>query len=104
MSPQATAGPVLDNSTLRGIDEYLEDYYASDRSQKAGEQMVEVGLSMAQIRGLQTLITSTTRFSEIINYIKNQAGKEDKKKNQWMKVAPNLLAQLQDLETRAREL
>jgi hypothetical protein len=45
------------------------------------------------------LVTSTRRFSESINYIKNQAGKD--KREMWSAVAPRLLGQLESLENKA---
>lgn len=91
---------VLDYEILKRINEFLEDFYT--KSVKAGNQLSEVKLKNAQVRGLETLITSAARFSEIINYIKNQAGKD--KKNQWTQAAPFLLPQLDDLEKKAKEL
>ncbi|MDM8539430.1 hypothetical protein QUF70_21965 [Desulfobacterales bacterium HSG17] len=84
----------------REIDLFLEEIY--DDSKKAGEEMAEVGLGKAQIRGLETMILSTTRFSEIMNYIKNQAGKDNKMK--WAIVAPGLIKRLEKLEEKAEEL
>ena len=84
----------------REIDLFLEEIYAD--SKKDGEGLAEVGLGKAQIRGLETLITSTTRFSEIINYIKNQAGKDTKMK--WAIVAPGMISRLETLEEKAEEL
>lgn len=104
MNKQTPMPPVLDNRIRRAIDVYLEDFYEKGRSKDAGEQMARVKLTMAQVRGFETLAASTPRFSEIINYIKNQAGKEPKAKGQWGQVAPGLLSQLEDLEKKAMEL
>jgi hypothetical protein len=57
-----------------------------------------------QIRGLERIIVSTTRFSEIQNYIKNQAGRDTKKSEPWRKVADALLKQLDGIETKAAEI
>ncbi len=90
----------LDPQTLHAIDLFLEDIY--EDSITAGNQMVSSGLKNSQIRGLETLITSTSRFSEVINYIKNQTGKD--RKITWLNVGPLLLEQLEKLEEKANEL
>ncbi len=104
MSLRTSPGVVLDSQTKRAIDEYLEELYASNRTRVAGEEMSRVGLGMAQVRGLESIVKSTTRFSEIINFIKNQAGKEPRGKEKWMVVAPELLGQLEELEKVAGEM
>ncbi len=100
MSGQPMPAPVLAPEILREIDLILEEHYP--KSVNAGNNMAEVRLRNAQIRGLETLITSTSRFSEVINYIKNQAGKD--KRGQWSRVAPELLVQLEFLEAEAGKL
>jgi len=101
MKEPMTSTAILDLETLKTIDIYLEHFYP--QSIDAGQRMADAGLGTSQIRGLETLITSTTRFSEIINYIKNQAGKERKEKK-WIKVAPLLLEQLTTLEVKAHDV
>ncbi len=97
MGTQTPLAPVLEPEILRNIDLYLEEFYPN--SVNAGNQMASADLRMAQIRGLETLVTSVTRFSEIINYIKNQTGKD--KKNTWVRVGSLLLGQLEQLEKEA---
>ncbi|CAN2041388.1 conserved hypothetical protein [Candidatus Magnetomoraceae bacterium gMMP-15] len=99
MQDQITSVPVLEPETLRAIDLYLESIYT--QSENAGNQMYQAGLKNTQIRGLETLVTSTTRFSEVINYIKNQTGKD--KKRQWTQVAVLLLSQLKKIEKNAED-
>jgi len=91
----------IDASVSRKMDIFLEEIYPE--SQKAGEEMAGLKFGKSQTRGFESLLTSTGRFSEILNYIKKQAGK-DKKKEAWVQVAPTLLAQLEILETKAMEL
>jgi hypothetical protein len=93
--------PILDLGTLKNVDLYLDAFYP--RSKNAGDELAKVKISTAQIRGLETLVTSTTRFSEILNYIKNQAGKE-RKERKWSKIAPLLIGQLEELEIEAQRL
>jgi len=92
--------PARNAYVTREIDLYLEDFH--ERSMEAGDQMQRADLGMAQVRGLETLVVSTRRFSEIINYIKNQAGKDNR--GQWIQVAPGLLEQLKSLEAAAVEM
>lgn len=100
MTNQTPLGPVLAHETLKEIDLYLEDFYP--KSVEAGNAMAIADIGNTQIRGLETLITSASRFSEIINYIKNQIGKE--KKGKWLQIGPLLLGQLEQLEKKAKEM
>jgi hypothetical protein len=81
------------------IDLFLEDIYPA--SEEMGKRMV--CLDTSQVRGLENLIVSTSRFSEIINYIKNQAGKDTKNKS-WTGFAEDMLHQLKNLENKAWEI
>lgn len=92
---------VLDLSTRNQIDRFLDEYY--ETAQNAGKALKDAGLQNTQVRGLENIITSATRFSEILSYIKNQAGK-DKANGPWVRVAELLLNQLQALEAKAQEL
>lgn len=100
MTDPTSSTPLLTPGNLRAIDLVLENIYPE--SIKAGKQLVGVGLKTTQIRGLENIVTSTSRFSEVMNFIKNQAGKERKK--QWAEVAPDLLKQLEALEQQAWEM
>ncbi|MDM8525791.1 hypothetical protein QUF80_20660 [Desulfococcaceae bacterium HSG8] len=87
-------------TTPEKIDLYLEEIYP--QSIIAGNEMADTGLRNTQIRGLETLVTSASRFSEIINYIKNQVGKD--KKGKWLKVGSLLLEQLGKIEDKANKM
>lgn len=97
-SPAAQLTP----EAIRAIDLALEEYYK--QSIFAGRELARVRLKNAQIRGLENLIASTRRFSEIVNYIKNQAGKERGGTAQWREIAKTLLDQLGDLERTAGDI
>jgi len=92
----------LSMETLREIDIFLEEFYP--QSQTAGRELARALPEKSQIRNLETLVISTRRFSEIKNFIKNQAGKEKEANPQWRRVAPNLLKQLEELENQAATL
>lgn len=96
----AIAQVALTSKILKDIDLALEDYYI--KAIEAGEAMAEHDFK-TQVRGLENLIVSTTRFSEVLNYIKNQFGKETNDRK-WLTVGPVLLGQLEELETKAKEI
>jgi hypothetical protein len=92
----------LTPDTLQAIDLALEDFFP--QSVFAGREMASVELKTSQIRGLENLVASTRRFSEIVNYIKNQTGKERGNTLRWRTVSETLLNQLRDLETAAENI
>lgn len=93
----------LDRKIYKEIDLCLERIYPA--SITLAEKVVAAGLdTKSQLRGFETLINATTRFSEIQNYIKNQAGKENNTASKWRNVAHLMLGQLDLLETEAHEI
>jgi hypothetical protein len=92
---------VITHEVSREIDIFLEGFY--EKSIAAAKQMVKCNLEKTQARSLETLTLTTSRFSEIINYVKRQIGKETKNK-QWQEFGPELLTQLDTLEHKAEEL
>lgn len=88
--------------TYKAMDIFLEGIYP--KSLALGNRLVEVGLKKTQIRKLERVVSSTTRFSEIVNFIKNQAGKEKEGNRKWRVVAENLMAQLAQIEGQAQTL
>uniref|UniRef100_A0A7C4ML03 Uncharacterized protein n=1 Tax=Desulfatirhabdium butyrativorans TaxID=340467 RepID=A0A7C4ML03_9BACT len=86
---------------MNEIDVFLEEFYPM--SQRAGELLAEIRMEKTQVRSLENIVVSTRRFSEILNFIKNQAGKE-KKDNKWGKAADLLLEQLDQIEQKAKSL
>jgi len=97
MIPTAKYDAIILPEIIEEIDVYIEEFYA--KSKIAAEEMVRVGLTASQVRLFEKIVSSTTRFSEIINHIKNQAGKD--KTRRWMEVASLLLSQLDELEAKA---
>ncbi len=86
----------------RDIDLFLEDFYGE--AQKLGTGASRANMKIAQMRGLENLVVSTRRFSEIANYIKNQAGRQTRSTAVWRNVAGEFLRQLDRLENKARQL
>ena len=100
------AEPLLSLEILKEIDLHLEALYESKATIDIGQKMADIKSDTkqfnTQIRNLENLVMSTKRFSEIINFIKNQTGKD--KKGQWPLIADILLNQLEELEDKAREI
>ncbi len=88
---------IIPPEIIEEIDVYLEGFYS--KSKTAAEELVKASLTPTQVRALEKIVCSSTRFSEIINHIKNQAGKDKTKR--WMQVASLLLGQLEELEAKA---
>ncbi|MCR4289101.1 MAG: hypothetical protein NUV86_02425 [Candidatus Scalindua sp.] len=113
MMEQSVIKKKINQKTLKEINLFLEEFYPE--SKKAADAMVEVKLKSAQARGLETLVATTTRFSEIINYVKRQTGKDNKKDN-WaktlkkqgndpdIKLGTKLIKQLEKLEEQAESI
>jgi hypothetical protein len=91
----------LNMQALKSIDQFLEGYYEEGNSQRAGRAMAGCGMKNSQVRGLENLIAATSRFSEVINYIKNQIGKN---RSEWQSAGPILLTQLETIESKAAEI
>ncbi len=102
MTDQTSKSDLKRQQMWKDIDLFLEAFYPEGC--KAGKEMQKVGMEMSQVRGLESLIVSTRRFSEVINYIKNQAGKDTAKSKNWRAVAEILLKQLQELQDYAVKL
>ena len=100
------AEPLLSPETLKAIDLHLEALYESKATIDIGQKMADIKSDTkqfnTQIRNLENLVMSTRRFSEIINFIKNQTGKD--KKGKWPLIADTLLHQLEKLEDKAKEI
>lgn len=85
---------------LKKIDLFLESIYPE--SEKTGLLMAKKELKNTQVRKLEKIITSASRFSEIINFIKNQVGKDNEHK--WLPISEIMLEQLKGIENKAIEL
>ena len=58
----------------------------------------------AQIRNLQQITYSATRFADIEDFVKNQIGKEDKKEKKWRVLGDTVLKELKQLRDKSCEL
>ena len=60
------------------------DAYLS-RTKTVATEMVEADLNNAQIKGLQTLVYTTDKVSDVVDWIKIRVGRDDKRKPKWTK-------------------
>ncbi|MDE0012363.1 MAG: hypothetical protein OXU36_14525 [Candidatus Poribacteria bacterium] len=58
----------------------------------------------AQVRNLQQITCSATRFADIEDFVKNQMGKEGKDKRQWRNLGDKVLTELKELRDTSQEL
>ena len=58
----------------------------------------------AQIRNLENITCSATRFADIEDFVKSQMGKEPKDKNEWKALGSEVLQQLRQLRKKSEEL
>src|SRR4051812_11700685 len=94
--------------TLAEIDVRLEALY--EDFEKLGQQFHDVfdadrqKMISAQVRNLQQVVVSATRFGDIEDFVKNQMGKTTQSAQAWQRVGNAVLAQLETLAGVAREL
>lgn len=95
----------------RLVDEYLDRHTFANTGRLLWEALATgADDGMSQLRSLQNTVYSATRFSDIIDFIKNQMGKESLKNRRWTRnlegqmVGAQLLAQLDRLKADAAGL
>ena len=93
---------VLDNELIQKADCYIDN--KRDTFSELGDCFFEVfgydktnNRINTQIRNLQQITCSATRFADIEDFVKNQMGKEDKDKPQWRNLGDNVLNGLKEL-------
>lgn len=91
---------ILSTDILHAIDLYLDEFYPEAIA--ASNELAAAGLLNKDIHAFASVISTAARFSQVINFIKNQAGKDVTHK--WTRVAPFLLDQLDLLEAKAIHL
>ncbi len=90
---------VLNSEMIRKVDCYVEKHH--DKFAKLGREIFEQFSSNSkenkvstQVRNLQTITCSATRFADIEDFIKNQMGK---RQENWITVGETALQQLSEL-------
>lgn len=96
---------VLAHQTVREVDQYLDEHH--EEFTKLGQKLFEVfkydkdkNRISSQIRNLQQVACSATRFADIEDFVKNQMGKEagkEESKKEWQKAGDDVLEQLDRL-------
>jgi hypothetical protein len=86
-------------------DQYL-DGEIHNRFISLGKKFFEVfkadeksGRISTQVRNLQQVVVSATRFADIEDFVKNQMGKKSSASEDWKKVGEEVLRQLNELRT-----
>lgn len=92
----------LSNKLIQKVDSYIDN--KRDTFSELGDCFFEVfgydktnNRINTQIRNLQQITCSATRFADIEDFVKNQMGKEDKDKLQWRQLGDNVLNGLKEL-------
>ena len=57
-----------------------------------------------QVRNLQQITCSATRFADIEDFVKNQMGKEKKEERKWKALGEDVLQQLKQLRDKSQEI
>ena len=100
---------VLNNELIQKTDRYI------DTNHKTFSQLGKCFFKVfgydkknnrvsTQVRNLQQMVCSATRFADIEDFVKNQMGKEEKGKQQWRKLGDNVLKGLKELRDTSQTL
>jgi hypothetical protein len=103
---------VLDNKLIQVADCYIDENH--ETFSELGESFFNIfsydtrnNRISTQVRNLQQITCSATRFSDIEDFVKNQMGKE-KTDNQnpprWKKLGGEILQQLEQLRDKSQKL
>ena len=100
---------VLNNELIQETDNYI------DTNHKTFSQLGKCFFKVfgydkkndrvsTQVRNLQQMACSATRFADIEDFVKNQIGIEEKNKQQWRKLGDNVLKGLKELRDTSQTL
>lgn len=96
---------VLDNNLIQETDRYIDENH--ETFSKLGERFFEVfgydNRVSTQIRNLQQITCSATRFADIEDFVKNQMGKEQNE-HKWKRLGGDILKQLKQLRSESQKL
>lgn len=100
---------ILNNELIQKTDSYIEEEHATFSNlgesffNKFGYDKRNNRVS-TQVRNLQQITSSATRFTDIEDFVKNQMGKEDPNDRKWRVLGENILRQLQQLRAKSEKL
>lgn len=99
---------VLNNDLIQKTDCYIDENHQA--FSRLGKRFFEVfgydkgsNRISTQIRNLQQMTCSATRFADIEDFVKNQMGKEQNERK-WKRLGGDILKQLEQLRSKSREL
>ena len=100
---------VLNTNLIQEVDRYIDENHKT--FSELGDRFFEVfsydkrnDRISSQIRNLQQITCSATRFADIEDFVKNQMGKEGNKEPKWKKVGDSTLKKLKELRDKSQEL
>lgn len=97
----------LSNELIRKADRYIDDNHESF-SKLGGRFFDEFGYDNnrinTQVRNLQQIACSATRFADIEDFVKNQMGKERTGVSRWRALGNEILDALRQLRDKSQEL
>ena len=97
---------VLNSKLIQEVDRYIDENH--ETFSELGDRFFEVfgyknDRINTQIRNLQQITCSATRFADIEDFVKNQMGKEENKKPRWKRVGGITLKKLKELRDKSQE-
>ncbi len=99
---------VLNNDLIQKTDRYIDENH--EAFSELGKRFFEVfdydkgnNRISTQIRNLQQITCSATRFADIEDFVENQMGKEQKE-HKWKRLGGDILKQLEELRSKSQKL
>lgn len=96
---------VLNNDLIQETDCYIDENH--EAFSELGKRFFEVfgydNRVSTQIRNLQQITCSATRFADIEDFVKNQMGKEQNERK-WKRLGGDILKQLRQLRSESQKL
>jgi hypothetical protein len=95
---------------IERADDFLDQEQQREKTRNMGKQLFEhfgadkEGRVSTQVRNLQQIVVSATRFADIEDFIKNQMGRHTAVASQWRAIGDDLLSHLEVLRNKAGEL
>lgn len=100
---------VLNNELIQKTDSYIDENH--DTFSTLGESFFHEfsydernNRISTQVRNLQQIACSATRFADIEDFVKNQMGKDSQNASRWRALAGDVLKQLKQLRDKSQEL
>ncbi|GIW82517.1 MAG: hypothetical protein KatS3mg105_4324 [Gemmatales bacterium] len=101
---------VLTPELLREADSFLDTDEQHQAAEQLGQELFTAfgtdkeGRVSTQVRNLQQMAVSATRFADIEDFVKNQMGKKTGQSQKWRQVGHEILRQLEKLREKANQL